>query len=129
MNGYTTVQLAERAGVTFTTIDKWERNGHLLPSIQRANGSGSRRRYSLDDLRLAVMLAALNPACNGGSATLRRLRALVAASFRSNPDASFFVILDGRSVVACDTIEQAAATTHNATVSTLLWPDRLLGVR
>lgn len=50
------VEAARRAGVTRRQIDWWDRNGILKPSAQVADGSGSRRAYTLEDVgRLRVL--------------------------------------------------------------------------
>lgn len=50
-----TKELSELSGLTFREIDYWTRNGYIEP-VQAANGSGSRRRYSVTEaLRVRVM--------------------------------------------------------------------------
>lgn len=50
---------AELAGITYRQLDYWDRIGIIGPSIAEARGSGSRRRYSLQDVRVLACLAQL----------------------------------------------------------------------
>lgn len=63
---------------------------------------------------------------HAGNYSANHLRFLLAHAFRAQPDAAFFVVLDGRAVVICDTIEQAVAATSRAVVSTIVWPERIV---
>jgi DNA-binding transcriptional MerR regulator len=47
---YTTAQIAELSGFSVRQIGYWARQGIIIPSIQQAYGSGTRRLYSFDDL-------------------------------------------------------------------------------
>jgi DNA-binding transcriptional MerR regulator len=47
---YSSTELARLAGVSFRQIDYWTRSGLIEPSIRDAQGSGTYRRYSEDDL-------------------------------------------------------------------------------
>lgn len=47
---YTTAEVARLSGFTKRQISYWAREGIIVPSIQQAYGSGTRRRYSFDDL-------------------------------------------------------------------------------
>jgi DNA-binding transcriptional MerR regulator len=79
-------QVAEVTGATYRQLDYWARVDVLHPSISRANGSGSRRRYSLDDARAARALVLLSAISPHDTATLSNTgrRALVDA-VRANP--------------------------------------------
>ena len=54
---YRAVDAAAMAGLTFRQIDYWDRTDLLKPSAQHAEGSGSRRRYSIADILRARALA------------------------------------------------------------------------
>ena len=59
--GFSTAQVARLSGLTPRQIDHWDRQGFLKPSLRRANGYGSARRYSFTDvvrLRVAARLRA-----------------------------------------------------------------------
>jgi DNA-binding transcriptional MerR regulator len=47
---YSTGEIALLSGFSARQIGYWARQGILVPSVQQAHGSGTRRRYSFDDL-------------------------------------------------------------------------------
>ncbi len=47
---YTTKEVAYISGFTVRQIGYWAQQGIIVPSIQKAHGSGSRRYYSFEDL-------------------------------------------------------------------------------
>ncbi len=47
---YSTQEVAELSGFTVRQIGYWAKQGIIIPSIQQAHGSGTRRRYNFDDL-------------------------------------------------------------------------------
>lgn len=68
---------AELAGITYRRLDYWARTGVIDASIP-ARGSGSRRRYSEDDVRALRTVATLAElldlwAAGGAAAALRAL--------------------------------------------------------
>lgn len=56
---YSSTDVMAATGLTFRTVDRWAREGVLEPSLAAADGSGTARRYSDDDLRVAKALAAV----------------------------------------------------------------------
>ncbi len=48
--GFFGPQTAELVGITYRQLDHWARQGLVRPSVAKATGSGSRRRYSYNDL-------------------------------------------------------------------------------
>jgi len=48
--GFPGKKAAEIAGITYRQLDYWARTNLVKPSLARAHGSGSRRRYSYRDL-------------------------------------------------------------------------------
>ena len=48
--GYSCKRASEIAGITYRQLDYWARTGLVGPTLARASGSGSRRRYSYRDL-------------------------------------------------------------------------------
>ncbi|MGI9624300.1 MAG: MerR family transcriptional regulator [Acidimicrobiales bacterium] len=48
--GYSGKRTAEIVGITYRQLDYWARTDLVRPSLQVAQGSGSRRRYSYRDL-------------------------------------------------------------------------------
>ncbi len=57
--GYSSAEVCREAGLTLRILDYWARTGVLRPSVKPARGSGSKRRYSLIDLRVACILNVL----------------------------------------------------------------------
>ncbi len=47
---YTTAEVAYVSGFSVRQISYWAQQGIIAPSVQQAYGSGTRRRYSFDDL-------------------------------------------------------------------------------
>jgi len=47
---YTTAEVALMSGFSVRQIGYWAKQGVIVPSIQQAHGSGTRRLYSFDDL-------------------------------------------------------------------------------
>lgn len=45
-------QAADAAGITYRQLDYWARTDLIRPSITDARGSGSRRRYSAEDIAM-----------------------------------------------------------------------------
>lgn len=50
VEGFRGPQVCEIVGITYRQLDYWARTGLLVPSITRAKGSGSQRRYSYRDV-------------------------------------------------------------------------------
>jgi DNA-binding transcriptional MerR regulator len=48
--GFFGPQTAELVGISYRQLDHWARQGLVRPSVARAAGSGTRRRYSYNDL-------------------------------------------------------------------------------
>ena len=48
--GFSGTQAAKVVGITYRQLDYWARTDLIRPSISDASGSGSRRRYSYQDL-------------------------------------------------------------------------------
>jgi DNA-binding transcriptional MerR regulator len=49
-SGYSGTQAAKVVGITYRQLDYWARTDLIRPSLTDASGSGSRRRYSYNDL-------------------------------------------------------------------------------
>src|SRR5260221_14410575 len=50
IDSYLTAQAARISGFSVRQLDYWARSGILIPSVQNANGQGTRRHYSFNDL-------------------------------------------------------------------------------
>ena len=68
---FSTSDVARLTGLTPRQLDHWDRLGFLRPSVARASGYGSARRYSYADV-VRLRVAARLRACGVGLARLRR---------------------------------------------------------
>jgi DNA-binding transcriptional MerR regulator len=95
-DSFSTAEAARLAGLTPRQLDHWDRLGFLSPSVTRARGYGSARRYSFGDVvalkvaarlrssgvslaRLRRCAAALRRLDRAGEADLSRARLIVSA--------------------------------------------------
>ena len=80
---FSTAEVARLTGLTARQLDHWDRKGFLRPSLERASGYGSTRRYSFADvvrLRVAARLRA-------SGVGLARIRRCAEALARLDPSA------------------------------------------
>lgn len=80
---FSTAEVARLTGLTARQLDHWDRKGFLRPSLERASGYGSARRYSFADvvrLRVAARLRA-------SGVGLARIRRCAEALARLDPSA------------------------------------------
>ena len=80
---FSTAEAARLTGLSARQLDHWDRKGFLHPSLEKASGYGSARRYSFADvvrLRVAARLRA-----NGVG--LARIRKCAEALARLDPEA------------------------------------------
>src|SRR6266545_1926409 len=80
---FSTAEVARLTGLTPRQLDHWDRQGFLGPSLERASGYGSTRRYSFADvvrLRVAARL-------RGSGVGLARIRRCAEALARLDPAA------------------------------------------
>jgi DNA-binding transcriptional MerR regulator len=78
---FSTAQVARLTGLSPRQLDDWDRRGFLKPSIARARGYGSARRYSFEDLVRLRVAGRLRAAGFG----LRRIRQCVETLERLDP--------------------------------------------
>jgi len=133
---FSTAEAARLTGLTPRQLDHWDRQGFLRPSLAKANGYGSTRRYSFADvvrLRVAARLRAqgvglarirncaralarLDPAADLGQARLLVVGSTVlwARSDREVVD----LLKDGQLVLVCslgDAVAEAAGAVARLT--------------
>ena len=80
---FSTAEVARLTGLTARQLDHWDRKGFLRPSLEKASGYGSTRRYSFADvvrLRVAARLRA-------SGVGLARIRRCAEALARLDPSA------------------------------------------
>jgi DNA-binding transcriptional MerR regulator len=126
---FSTSEAARLTGLTARQLDHWDRKGFVRPSVEKASGYGSARRYSFADIvrlrvsarlrasgvglarirRCAEALAKLDPAADLGEARLLVVGSSVlwARSDREVVD----LLKDGQLVLVCslgDAVAEAA---------------------
>ena len=98
--GFSGTRAAQIAGITYRQLDYWARTGLVRPSIADAAGSGSRRRYSYQDLlELRLIKSLLDAGIR--LETVRDVFANVRAYVGPDITAANLVI-SGTSVVLCN---------------------------
>jgi DNA-binding transcriptional MerR regulator len=79
---FSTAEAARLTGLTARQLDHWDRQGFLSPSLERASGYGSNRRYSFADIVRLRVAARLRTAGIG----LPKIRRCAEALARLEPD-------------------------------------------
>jgi len=97
--GYRGPAVSDIVGITYRQLDYWARTGLVSPSIRKAEGSGSQRLYSFEDIvRLRVIKRLLDAGVN-----LERIRAALEELARQGRTLSDVTLAsDGRTVYAID---------------------------
>ncbi len=97
--GYRGPAVCGVVGITYRQLDYWARTGLVSPSIRGAQGSGSQRLYSFEDIvRLRVIKRLLDAGVN-----LERIRAALDELTRLGRGlAEVTLASDGRTVYAID---------------------------
>jgi DNA-binding transcriptional MerR regulator len=97
--GYRGPAVSEIVGITYRQLDYWARTGLVSPSVRKAEGSGSQRLYSFEDIvRLRVIKRLLDAGVN-----LERIRAALEELTRQGRALSDVTLAsDGRTVYAID---------------------------
>lgn len=94
-------QVAHIAKASYRQVDYWARMDVLVPSVEEAHGSGTRRRYSSDDARAACVVADL--ARLGATAPVLALAArAVQADTRGRLTGRRLVTVEGEVVALSD---------------------------
>ena len=98
--GFSGTRAAKVVGITYRQLDYWARTDLIRPSLSDAAGSGSRRRYSYNDL---LELKAIKKLLDAGIKLeqvrkgFENLREHVGADI-----AAAHIVIDGNSVSLCD---------------------------
>jgi len=96
--GFRGPQVCKIVGITYRQLDYWARTGLVSPSVQVAQGSGTQRLYSFEDL---VDLKLINRLLEAGI-SLQRVREAIAYLHSLGHDLTGITIAsDGVSVYAC----------------------------
>lgn len=98
--GYSGTQTAKVVGISYRQLDYWARTDLIRPSLSDATGSGSRRRYSYNDL---LELKAIKKLLDAGI-KLEQVRKVFdyLRAHVSTDIASAHIVIDGGSVMLCD---------------------------
>lgn len=98
--GYSGTQTANIVGITYRQLDYWARTDLIRPSLSDAAGSGSRRKYSYNDL---LELKTIKKLLDAGikleqvRTVFENLRGHVGGEI-----AAAHIVIDGGSVTLCD---------------------------
>lgn len=82
-------------GITYRQLDHWARTDLLRPSLADATGSGSRRRYSFEDV---VQLRVIKKLLDGGQSLQSARRVVDFLRDTGEPVASANLVISGNSV-------------------------------
>ncbi|MEA2476535.1 MAG: hypothetical protein QOC87_734 [Actinomycetota bacterium] len=97
--GYRGPQTCKIVGVTYRQLDYWTRTGLVVPSLQAAQGSGTQRLYSFNDLLQLKVIKSLTDA----GASLQKVREAIdyVRNEISGDWSSVTLVTDGNGVYAC----------------------------
>jgi len=98
--GYSGTQTAKVVGISYRQLDYWARTDLIRPSLSDATGSGSRRKYSYNDL---LELKAIKKLLDAGI-KLEQVRKVFEylREHVSTDIAAAHIVIDGGSVMLCD---------------------------
>jgi DNA-binding transcriptional MerR regulator len=97
--GYRGPQTCKIVGISYRQLDYWTRTGLVTPSLQAAQGSGTQRLYSFNDLLQLKVIKSLTDA----GASLQKVRQAI-DYVRDHLDddwARVTILADGSGVYAC----------------------------
>ena len=98
--GFSGTRAAKVVGISYRQLDYWARTDLIRPSLSDAAGSGSRRRYSYNDL---LELKAIKKLLDAGI-KLEQVRKVFAylREHVATDIAAAHIVIDGSSVMLCD---------------------------
>jgi DNA-binding transcriptional MerR regulator len=102
--GYRGPQACKIVGITYRQLDYWTRTALIVPSLRQAQGSGTQRLYSFNDLLQLKVIKRLTDA----GASLRKVRQsieYVRANLRDDWS-QVTIATDGSGVYACTSDEE-----------------------
>lgn len=104
-------------GITYRQLDYWARIDFIRPSIANANGSGTQRRYSYDDVVLLSVVAHLRDA----GVELDTLRAVMdSLRWRLTPSHTALVLGGSATALVCSEAELAEVMRDAGRVTTVV---------
>lgn len=98
--GYSGTRTAKVVGISYRQLDYWARTDLIRPSLSDANGSGSRRKYSYNDL---LELKTIKKLLDAGI-KLEQVRKVFTylREHVSTDIAAAHIVIDGASVMLCE---------------------------
>ncbi len=101
--GFRGPQVCKIVGITYRQLDYWARTGLATPSVQAAQGSGSQRLYSFEDL---VELKLIKNLLDTG-VSLQKVRQAIDNLRELDQDITGVTLVgDGTSVYACKSADE-----------------------
>ena len=102
--GYRGPQACKIVDVTYRQLDYWTRTGLVVPSVQEAQGSGTQRLYSFNDLLQLKVIKSLTDA----GASLQKVRQAIdyVRNHLEGDWSRVTIVTDGRGVYACTSDEE-----------------------
>lgn len=97
--GYRGPTACKIVGITYRQLDYWARTELVQPSVQRAEGSGSQRLYSFDDI---VALRVVKRLLDAGVSLQRVRLAIETLAGQGRTPADVTVVSDGTNVFMVD---------------------------
>jgi DNA-binding transcriptional MerR regulator len=97
--GYRGPQTCKIVGITYRQLDYWTRTGLVTPSLQEAQGSGTQRLYSFNDLLQLKVVKGLTDA----GASLQKVRQAIdyVRDHLADDWSEVTIVTDGGGVYAC----------------------------
>jgi DNA-binding transcriptional MerR regulator len=97
--GYRGPTVCKIVGITYRQLDYWARTGLVNPSVRKADGSGTQRLYSFDDV---VQLRVVKRLLDTGVSLQRVRLAIEELRQRGRSPADVTLVSDGSSVFMVD---------------------------
>lgn len=106
VEGYRAPQVCKLVGITYRQLDYWARTSLIIPSLQKAKGSGTQRLYSFSDV---VQLKVIKNLLDAGM-SLKKIRSAVeilrAEMDSEQPLADVTLLSDGQTIYAAHSDEE-----------------------
>lgn len=99
LEGYRGPTVCKIVGITYRQLDYWARTGLVNPSVRQADGSGTQRLYSFDDI---VQLRVVKRLVDTGVSLQRVRLAIDELRDRGRSPADVTLVSDGTSVFMVD---------------------------
>lgn len=101
--GYRGPQVCKIVGISYRQLDYWARTGLATPTVQAAQGSGTQRLYSFEDL---VELKVIKNLLDAGVSLQRVREAIEYLRDLGHDLAGVTLLSDGHSIYACKSSDE-----------------------